>query len=206
MSRSFSYDLVGRVTGAGGGTTPYVQSYGYDEFNNLTARSGKYWYGSYVSASSTYSYVSDSSTYTNHGRNATSIAVGFTLDGVASNCSSVMRTVNNGSAWIYLISSTGGYGSIFTSTGIVPRVEREANWVEDRHESIDVDHAQDEKINDPEDEVVEIWDDLQRNGHWEYTDHLTCEFFVNDSGQSTSTHPTREEMLNEGVGAALNAV
>jgi YD repeat-containing protein len=57
MSRSFNYDHAGRVTGAvgsGQAYTPYNQSYGYDEFGNLTSRSGKYWYQPTQSDAATY--------------------------------------------------------------------------------------------------------------------------------------------------------
>ncbi len=48
LTRSYSYDLAGRVTdsrGAGGGgqSLPYKQAYGYDEFDHLTHRSGSYY-------------------------------------------------------------------------------------------------------------------------------------------------------------------
>jgi YD repeat-containing protein len=56
MSRSYAYDLKGRITGAGGtNMTPFVQYYSYDQFDNLTARSGTYLWQSGQSDSATYS-------------------------------------------------------------------------------------------------------------------------------------------------------
>ena len=48
LSRGFGYDHVGRFTGSSGlgqgaGRIPYRQSYGYDEFGNMTSRSGDYY-------------------------------------------------------------------------------------------------------------------------------------------------------------------
>jgi hypothetical protein len=46
LSRTYSYDLAGRVTdsrGTHGAALPLIQSYGYDEFDNLTYRSGSYY-------------------------------------------------------------------------------------------------------------------------------------------------------------------
>jgi YD repeat-containing protein len=46
LSRTYSYDLVGRVTdsrGTHGAALPLIQSYSYDEFDNLTSRSGSYY-------------------------------------------------------------------------------------------------------------------------------------------------------------------
>jgi YD repeat-containing protein len=45
LSRGYSYDHVGRVTGGfgtGTGGVPYNQSYSYDAFGNMTGRSGVY--------------------------------------------------------------------------------------------------------------------------------------------------------------------
>jgi YD repeat-containing protein len=45
MSRTYSYDLAGHVTdsrGTHGAALPLIQTYGYDEFDNLTSRSGSY--------------------------------------------------------------------------------------------------------------------------------------------------------------------
>src|SRR5215213_1016930 len=69
LSRAFSYDQVGRVSqsnGVGIGTmpgVPYSQSYSYDEFGNMTNRSGSY-YNWNNSASPT----SDTATYVNNRR------------------------------------------------------------------------------------------------------------------------------------------
>jgi YD repeat-containing protein len=71
MSRAYTYDHVGRVKEAGGhaaaepgGNTgspnwpsPYLQSYGYDGFDNLTSRSGTYGYR--MSQADTPSYVNN---------------------------------------------------------------------------------------------------------------------------------------------------
>jgi YD repeat-containing protein len=46
LSRTYSYDLAGRVTdsrGTHGAALPLLQTYGYDEFDNLTYRSGSYY-------------------------------------------------------------------------------------------------------------------------------------------------------------------
>ena len=46
LSRTYSYDLAGRVTdsrGTHGAALPLIQTYGYDEFDNLTSRSGSYY-------------------------------------------------------------------------------------------------------------------------------------------------------------------
>ena len=67
LSRGYSYDHLGRVTGsggsAGGGAVPYTQSYSYDEFGNMNGRSGRY-YGYNNNP-----FSSDSATYTNNRRN-----------------------------------------------------------------------------------------------------------------------------------------
>lgn len=64
MSRALSYDQAGRVSSAGqlpnsSVLPPFTGSYGYDEFNNLTSRNGKY---------ALNSSEADSSTYTNNRR------------------------------------------------------------------------------------------------------------------------------------------
>jgi hypothetical protein len=48
LNRTFGYDDFGRISSSvgGGGPEPeqFTQSYGYDVFNNFTARSGRYWW------------------------------------------------------------------------------------------------------------------------------------------------------------------
>jgi len=61
LTLSFGYDHVGRVTqGYSPNTAPFRQTYGYDEFDNLTSRAGSYYWQPYQSATFT---------YTNHRRN-----------------------------------------------------------------------------------------------------------------------------------------
>lgn len=65
MSRSYTYDLAGRVTdsrGTHGAALPLIQSYNYDEFDNMTYRSGSYhdWNGSLTQ--------SDTAHFTNNRR------------------------------------------------------------------------------------------------------------------------------------------
>ena len=68
LSRGYSYDHLGRVTGSGGSggggaSVPYTQSYSYDAFGNMTGRSGRY-YGYNNNP-----FLNDSATYTNNRRN-----------------------------------------------------------------------------------------------------------------------------------------
>lgn len=67
LSRAYRYDYVGRVTssfgtGSGNQGLPFSQNYSYDQFGNMTARSGKY-YNYNFSAPNT-----DTATYTNNRR------------------------------------------------------------------------------------------------------------------------------------------
>jgi hypothetical protein len=55
LSRSYSYDQAGRVgQGYSPNQAPFNQSYGYDEFDNLTSRSGTVYWQPYQSATFTY--------------------------------------------------------------------------------------------------------------------------------------------------------
>ena len=55
MSRGYSYDHAGRLTsGSSDGVAPFVQNYGYNEFDNLTGRSGTYGWQSGQSDTATY--------------------------------------------------------------------------------------------------------------------------------------------------------
>ena len=65
MSRAYSYDQAGRVSGVGqlpnyNVQAPFTGTYGYDAFDNLTSRSGQY---------ALNSNQTDSGTYTNNRRN-----------------------------------------------------------------------------------------------------------------------------------------
>ena len=67
LSRGFFYDHMGRITSAygngnGGQGVPFSQSYGYDEFGNMTSRSGVYY--SYNNGG----FTNDTSTYVNNRR------------------------------------------------------------------------------------------------------------------------------------------
>lgn len=58
LSRSFGYDQSGRVIqGYSPNTAPVRQTYGYDEFGNMTSRSGSYYWQAYQSA--TFSYTNN---------------------------------------------------------------------------------------------------------------------------------------------------
>jgi len=60
LTRSFGYDHVGRVIqGYSSNASPFRQTYGYDEFNNLMSRSGTYYWQP---------YQSDTASYTNNRR------------------------------------------------------------------------------------------------------------------------------------------
>ena len=69
LSRSYAYDHVGRVVGSGGtgiGSmpgVPYSQAYAYDQFGNMTSRSGSYYNYNFSQPSS------DTGTYINNRRN-----------------------------------------------------------------------------------------------------------------------------------------
>jgi YD repeat-containing protein len=70
LSRSYGYDLLGRVTGSagsgnGGGNLPLNQSYSYDEFGNLTSRTGSYYNWGCCGATPA---LTDTATYTNNRR------------------------------------------------------------------------------------------------------------------------------------------
>ncbi|HJT67512.1 MAG TPA: fibronectin type III domain-containing protein [Pyrinomonadaceae bacterium] len=68
LSRSYAYDHVGRISGSGGtgiGSmpgVPYTQSYSYDQFDNMTTRSGSYYNYTFNPA------TTDNATYTNNRR------------------------------------------------------------------------------------------------------------------------------------------
>jgi hypothetical protein len=55
LSRSYGYDQAGRVTdGYSANQSPFRQTYGYDEFDNMTSRAGSYYWQPYQSATFTY--------------------------------------------------------------------------------------------------------------------------------------------------------
>jgi YD repeat-containing protein len=55
LSRSYGYDQAGRVTQAySSNQAPLNQTYGYDEFDNMTSRSGTYYWQPYQSETFTY--------------------------------------------------------------------------------------------------------------------------------------------------------
>lgn len=88
MSRSYTYDHVGRVLQAGGinQPSPFIQSYTYDEFDNLLSRGGAYGY---------YFSQSDSATYTNSKRD------GWTYDADGRLTVSPANSVSNARTWQY---------------------------------------------------------------------------------------------------------
>lgn len=88
MSRTYSYDLVGRVTDAGGisSPSPYHQNYDYDAFNNLKYRSGAYGYQP---------GQTDTPTFTNNRRD------GWQYDADGRLVSNPASFVNNARTWQY---------------------------------------------------------------------------------------------------------
>jgi YD repeat-containing protein len=88
MSRSYTYDHVGRVTFAGGTSTtpPFRQWYSYNEFDNTTSRSGSNGYNG--------AYLSDTATYTNNRRDGWTYDADGRLTYSPANSSSPSRTWN----------------------------------------------------------------------------------------------------------------
>lgn len=88
FSLRYGYDHAGRVVNAGGagGQIPYMQTYAYDAFGNMTSRSGAYWYQQ---------SLSDSGTYVNNRRQ------GWTYDADGRLTISPANTSSNRRDWAY---------------------------------------------------------------------------------------------------------
>ncbi|HEX8501128.1 MAG TPA: hypothetical protein VF659_11115, partial [Pyrinomonadaceae bacterium] len=97
MSRSYVYDHLGRVTFAGGTNTtpPFRQNYAYNEFDNMTSRTGSNGYNG--------AYISDTATYTNNRRD------GWTYDADGRLTYSPANSNSNARSWNY--DAAGGLAS-----------------------------------------------------------------------------------------------
>jgi YD repeat-containing protein len=125
MSRSYAYDHVGRVTHAGGtNTAPYQQDYAYDEFDDLTSRSGTYgWSGQ---------WLGDSAAYTNGRRQGWTYDPDGRLSYSPANSSGPARWWGYDSAGhetgVAEAAAGGGYNNFATSYDCDGRTIYEASW------------------------------------------------------------------------------